>query len=102
VRATCASALLQFLLDYPLGPKRTAAHMSFLATNLGFEYEAGRLAVLDMLQQVRVYVWLCVACVHLCVCMCVHMRTCSRVAHCVAALGRALARAWAAVGVLWA
>lgn len=59
VRATCASALLQFLLDYPLGPKRTAAHLSFLATNLGFEHETGRLAVLDMLQQVcaSICVW---------------------------------------------
>jgi hypothetical protein len=58
VRATCASTLLQFLLDYPLGPKRLAAHLSFLATNLGFEHETGRLAVLDMLQQVgRFSLW---------------------------------------------
>uniref|UniRef100_A0A7S3R808 U3 small nucleolar RNA-associated protein 20 domain-containing protein n=1 Tax=Dunaliella tertiolecta TaxID=3047 RepID=A0A7S3R808_DUNTE len=52
VRATCASALLQFLLDYPLGPRRTSEHLTFLASNLSFEHETGRLAVLDMVQQV--------------------------------------------------
>jgi hypothetical protein len=119
VRQVCASALLQYLLDYPLGPKRLqqvresmmeggdggagalqcgvsfsfshatedadaccklinkdfkagqmqhdkakhlrlsaccrcwcVQHLSFLATNLSYEHELGRLQVLDMLNQV--------------------------------------------------
>ncbi|KAL6760906.1 armadillo-type protein [Haematococcus lacustris] len=52
VRAVCASSLLQFLLDYPLGPARLGQHLAFLATNLAYEHEPGREQVLEMLQQV--------------------------------------------------
>ncbi|GFH23333.1 uncharacterized protein HaLaN_20932, partial [Haematococcus lacustris] len=52
VRAVCASCLLQFLLDYPLGPARLGQHLAFLATNLAYEHEPGREQVLEMLQQV--------------------------------------------------
>lgn len=49
VRSMCSSTLLQFLLDYPLGPKRLAQHLSFLTANLAYEHESGRMAVLDTL-----------------------------------------------------
>ncbi|MEW5318207.1 MAG: hypothetical protein WDW38_009447 [Sanguina aurantia] len=52
VRQLCSSTLLQFLLDYPLGPKRLQQHMSFLIANLAYEHESGRLQVLDLLVQV--------------------------------------------------
>ncbi len=50
VRQACASALMQFLLDYPLGTKRLAHHLHHLLANLAYEHEDGRLAALDMLQ----------------------------------------------------
>ena len=50
VRQACASALMQFLLDYPVGPKRLAQHLHHLLANLAYEHEEGRLAALDMLQ----------------------------------------------------
>ena len=53
VRSLCSATLLQFLLDYPLGPKRLAQHLAFLAANLSYEHETGRLAVLETLQLVR-------------------------------------------------
>lgn len=49
VRSSCSSALLQFLLDYPLGEKRLQEHLQFLLTNLAYEHESGREAALDML-----------------------------------------------------
>ncbi|PRW58885.1 small subunit processome component 20-like protein [Chlorella sorokiniana] len=49
VRSACSSALLQFLLDYPLGEKRLQEHLQFLLTNLSYEHESGREAALDML-----------------------------------------------------
>ncbi|GIL90429.1 hypothetical protein Vretifemale_18038, partial [Volvox reticuliferus] len=52
VRNACGVALLQFLLDFPLGPQRLKQHMGFLLANLEYEYESGRLQVLDMLEQV--------------------------------------------------
>ncbi len=44
--------LLQFLLDYPVGEARLQRHIAFLLANLGYEHEAGRLAVLDTLSAV--------------------------------------------------
>ncbi len=52
VRSCCGAALLAFLLDFPLGPARLKQHVGFLLANLEYEYESGRLAVLDMLAQV--------------------------------------------------
>ncbi|KAG2487780.1 hypothetical protein HYH03_013624 [Edaphochlamys debaryana] len=52
VRSSCSAALLQFLLDFPLGPARLQQHLGFLLANLEYEYESGRLQVLDMLGQV--------------------------------------------------
>lgn len=59
MRATAASALLQFLLDYPLSPGRLQGHLLFLLTNTGYEHEEGRLQALEMLQQVRQCAWQC-------------------------------------------
>ncbi|GJP54710.1 hypothetical protein CLOM_g13761 [Closterium sp. NIES-68] len=52
VRHLAAALLLAFLLDYPLGPARLEAHMSFLIVNLRYEHQAGREAVLGMMRAV--------------------------------------------------
>jgi hypothetical protein len=52
MRAAAAAALLQFLLDYPLGSGRLRGHVQFLLANAGYEHEEGRLQALEMLQQV--------------------------------------------------
>lgn len=57
MRAAAAAALLQFLLDYPLGSGRLRGHVRFLLANTSYEHEAGRLQALEMLQQVRAAVW---------------------------------------------
>ncbi|EFJ49017.1 hypothetical protein VOLCADRAFT_104545 [Volvox carteri f. nagariensis] len=43
---------IMFLLDFPLGPQRLRQHVGFLLANLEYEYESGRLQVLDMMGQV--------------------------------------------------
>ena len=48
MRQLCASTLLQFLLDYPVGEKRFQQHVHKLVANLSYEHEAGRLAAADM------------------------------------------------------
>lgn len=53
MRAAAAAALLQFLLDYPLGSGRLRGHVQFLLSNTAYEHESGRLQALEMLQQVR-------------------------------------------------
>ena len=45
LRSLCASALLQFLLDWPLEERRLKQHLEFLFSNLDYEYEDGRLQV---------------------------------------------------------
>lgn len=52
VRQLASNSLLAFLLDYPLGPPRLQAHLQFLLTNLAYEHESGREAVLSMLSAV--------------------------------------------------
>ncbi|CAI5942970.1 unnamed protein product, partial [Closterium sp. NIES-64] len=47
-----AALLLAFLLDYPLGPARLEAHLSFLIVNLKYEHQSGREAVLGMLRAI--------------------------------------------------
>ena len=34
IRQTCSAALVAFLLDYPLGPRRVQAHFTFLLSNV--------------------------------------------------------------------
>ena len=43
MRSTCAAALLQFLLDWPLQDHRLTQHLEFVLGNLSFELEDGRL-----------------------------------------------------------
>ncbi|CAI5484054.1 unnamed protein product, partial [Closterium sp. Yama58-4] len=52
VRQLSAALLLAFLLDYPLGPARLEAHVSFLIVNLQYEHQSGRQAVLGMLRAI--------------------------------------------------
>lgn len=52
VRDSCRSLYLKFLLDYPHGQKRHANQLSFLISNLSYEFEAGRLSVLELLRAV--------------------------------------------------
>lgn len=52
VRDSCRSLYLKFLLDYPHGKARHANQLSFLISNLNYEFEAGRLSVLELLRAV--------------------------------------------------
>ena len=52
MRQLCAASLLQFLLDFPVGPRRLQQHLQFLLANLSYEHEEGRLEVTAFLQQV--------------------------------------------------
>ncbi|KAF8514623.1 armadillo-type protein [Gautieria morchelliformis] len=49
VRELCRAVLLQFLLDYPQGKGRLKNQMTFLAQNLSYEFESGRLSVMELL-----------------------------------------------------
>ncbi|KXS20992.1 hypothetical protein M427DRAFT_499228 [Gonapodya prolifera JEL478] len=46
------SAWLQFLLDYPQGKGRLRKQMNFLVKNLTYEFESGRISVLEMLSAI--------------------------------------------------
>jgi U3 small nucleolar RNA-associated protein 20 len=52
VQELCRSALIQFLLDYPQGKGRLRAQMTFLAQNLSYVYESGRVSVMELLAAV--------------------------------------------------
>ena len=52
VREACRSLFLQFLLDYPQGKGRLKNQLSFLASNLSYEFESGRLSVLELLRAI--------------------------------------------------
>ncbi|KAK4055206.1 U3 snoRNP protein [Microbotryomycetes sp. JL201] len=52
VREICRSIYLQFLLDYPQGRGRLRQSLTFLAKNLSFVYESGRLSVLELLSAI--------------------------------------------------
>lgn len=49
VRELCRAVLLQFLLDYPQGKGRLKHQMTFLARNLSYKFETGRLSVMELL-----------------------------------------------------
>lgn len=49
VQGMCRNVLLQFLLDYPQGQGRLRKQMSFLAKNLSYPFEMGRLSVMELL-----------------------------------------------------
>ncbi|KIM31383.1 hypothetical protein M408DRAFT_7156 [Serendipita vermifera MAFF 305830] len=52
VQEMCRGILLQFLLDYPQGKGRLRKQMTFLASNLGYVFESGRLSVMVLLEAV--------------------------------------------------
>ncbi|KAL2629925.1 hypothetical protein R1flu_014611 [Riccia fluitans] len=54
VRQLCSQILLQFLLDYPLGPKRLQQHLDYFITNTGYVEASGREAALEMLHTIIV------------------------------------------------
>ncbi|TIC25980.1 hypothetical protein E3Q12_00708 [Wallemia mellicola] len=49
VREICRNIYLQFLLDYPQGKARVKKVFEFLAKNLSYVYESGRLSVMELL-----------------------------------------------------
>jgi len=49
VQELCRSAMLQFLLDYPQGKGRLKSTMQFLASNLSYVFESGRISVMELL-----------------------------------------------------
>jgi U3 small nucleolar RNA-associated protein 20 len=53
-RKMARSAVLQFLLDYPLGKKRLDKTLNYLVSNLDFELDGGRESALLMLESVVV------------------------------------------------
>lgn len=52
VRELCRAVFLQFLLDYPQGKARLDNQLSFLAKNLSYVYESGRLSTMELLAAV--------------------------------------------------
>ncbi|KZT58714.1 hypothetical protein CALCODRAFT_451310 [Calocera cornea HHB12733] len=52
VREACRGIALQFLLDYPQGKGRLRKHMAFMAANLSYEFESGRLSLMELLSAV--------------------------------------------------
>lgn len=52
VQETCRGILLQFLLDYPHGKGRLKKQMTFLASNLSYVFESGRLSVMTLLDAI--------------------------------------------------
>ncbi|BGP12578.1 hypothetical protein JCM10213_004835 [Rhodosporidiobolus nylandii] len=52
VREVCRAIYLQFLLDYPQGRGRLRESLAFLAKNLGYTYESGRLSVLELVSTI--------------------------------------------------
>ena len=54
IRELCRFVLLQFLLDYPLGPRRLEKHMLFLVKNLDYTFETGRESMIEMLNSILI------------------------------------------------
>ncbi|KAK4685447.1 U3 small nucleolar RNA-associated protein 20, partial [Tremellales sp. Uapishka_1] len=52
VQELCRGALMQFLLDYPQGQGRLKAQMTFLARNLDYIFESGRVSVMEVLSTI--------------------------------------------------
>ncbi|GAA5834879.1 hypothetical protein JCM11251_002051 [Rhodosporidiobolus azoricus] len=52
VREICRAIYLQFLLDYPQGRGRLSESLAFLAKNLSYTYESGRLSVLELVSAI--------------------------------------------------
>ncbi|KAJ3260764.1 U3 snoRNP protein [Boothiomyces macroporosus] len=54
VRDLCRSSFMQFLVDYPHGNARMKKLMSYLVSNLEYEFESGRLSVLEFFKTAAV------------------------------------------------
>ncbi|PWN44412.1 hypothetical protein IE81DRAFT_310637 [Ceraceosorus guamensis] len=52
VRDSCRAAMIHFMLEYPLGKSRLRKQMQFMAKNLSYTYESGRLSLLSLLSSV--------------------------------------------------
>lgn len=52
VQELSRGVLMQFLLDYPQGKNRLKSQMTFLARNLDYVFEAGRMSVMEVLSAV--------------------------------------------------
>jgi U3 small nucleolar RNA-associated protein 20 len=52
VQETCRGILLQFLLDYPQGKGRLRKQMTFLASNLSYVFESGRMSVMTLVDAI--------------------------------------------------
>lgn len=52
VQDLCRGVLMAFLLDYPQGKGRIRSQMTFLAQNLDYVYESGRISVMEFLSTV--------------------------------------------------
>lgn len=49
VQELCRGVLMAFLLDYPQGAGRLKTQMTFLARNLNYQFESGRVSVMEVL-----------------------------------------------------
>lgn len=52
IREICRAVYLQFLLDYPQGRGRLNTSLAFLAKNLSFVHESGRISVLEIISAI--------------------------------------------------
>lgn len=52
IREVCRAVYLQFLLDYPQGRGRLNSSLAFLAKNLSFVHESGRISVLELISAI--------------------------------------------------
>jgi U3 small nucleolar RNA-associated protein 20 len=52
VQELCRGVLMAFLLDYPQGAGRLKSQMTFLARNLSYQFESGRVSVMELLSAV--------------------------------------------------
>lgn len=52
VRELCRAIFLQFLLDYPQGKSRLRSSLEFLARNISYTHESGRLSTLEIIHAV--------------------------------------------------
>lgn len=52
VQELCRISVMQFLLDYPQGRGRLKKQMQFLAKNLAYVYESGRISVMELVSAI--------------------------------------------------
>ncbi|CAM9357727.1 unnamed protein product [Chrysoparadoxa australica] len=51
IRASCSSAYLTFLVEYPLGEKRLRQNINQVLAGVEYQYEEGRLAAIEMMEK---------------------------------------------------